>query len=97
MARIDVPTHLQTQDKFLLGLAFAQVILLLLAAGAAWLAWVALPLPFAERTAAALALLALGALLALLRPAGRNLNDWSFILAGFAGRPRRLRYRKGAR
>jgi hypothetical protein len=97
MSRIDVPTHLTTQDKFLVGLDFAQVLLLLLAAGAAWLGWVALPLPFAGRTALALAVLAVGAILALLRPAGRGLDDWTCILAGFAGRPRRRRYRRGAR
>ncbi len=95
MARIDVPTHLQTQDKFLLGLTFGQVLLCSCAAGGAWLAVLALPGALPVRLALAAVLLLVGFTLALIQPAGRTLDDWCCILAGYLGSARRLRYRKG--
>jgi hypothetical protein len=97
MTRIDVPTHLRTRDKFLLGLSGVQVILCLGAVSAAWLCWLVLPWPLAVRVGLALVILGVGLLLALIEPAGRTLDDWAAIVAGYAARPRRRRYRKGER
>jgi hypothetical protein len=95
MAHIPVPTHLQTRDKFLLGLTFGQVLLCACAVGGAWLGILALPVALPLRLAFASMVLLVGGALALVQPGGRSVDDWCFILAGYLVSARRLRYRKG--
>lgn len=96
MARILVPTHLRTQDKFLVGLTLSQVLLCAVAVGAALVLWLSLPLAPMGRGGVALAVLVAGFVLALIQPGGRTLDDWAFILAVSLTHPRILRYRKGS-
>ena len=91
MARLrhEIPTHLNIEDRFIGGLSLRQVLCLVvgLAGGyGLWAGWPALP-PALRGTAAALCVL-LAALVALVRPAGRGLEEWAFVLLHYAAVPR---------
>jgi hypothetical protein len=88
--RHEVPTHLGAEDKPLLGLAMHQLTYLLVGFSVAYAAWNQWPeLPLAARLALALASLAAAAVVALVRPCGRGLDDWVFVLLRAAGVPKR--------
>ena len=93
MTRHEIPTHLEAPDRFALGLTAQQAMQLVGAASGAyglldvhWLPW---------ETRAMLAVLAfiLGALLALVRPGGRALEEWALLLAAHVATPSRMVWR----
>jgi len=84
-----VPTHLNVEDKAILGLTLREVACLGLGALVGFAAYertTALPLPL--RLLVALLCLAAGAGLAFVRPLGRGLEEWCFILLHFAATSR---------
>src|SRR5205823_8478944 len=88
-ARHEIPTHLNIEDTFVAGLSLRQVLCLVLGLAGGyglWTGWPALPLP-ARAAAAALCVL-LAAAVALVRPAGRGLEEWAFVLLHYAALPR---------
>lgn len=84
-----VPTHLNVEDKAILGLTLREVACLGLGALVGFAVYgqlMATPLPL--RLLAGLLCLAAGAGLAFARPLGRGLEEWVFILLHFAAAPR---------
>ena len=94
MERHEVPTHLEVEDRLLLGLAFPQLIGVLASLGAAYglfarLPWDRLGLadsPLRWWLAGGVALL--GVLLSVVRPGGRLLALWLVDLLRFVLGPR---------
>jgi len=87
--RHEIPTHLNVEDKAFFGLAVRQVMVLTvgLAAGyGLWTGWPDLP-PLLHGGLAAGGLL-LAALLALVRPHGRGLEEWLFVALHYARTPK---------
>ena len=92
--RHEIPTHLNVEDKAFFGLAVRQVMVLTvgLAAGyGLWTGWPALP-PLLRGGLAAAGLL-LAALLALVRPHGRGLEEWLFVALHYARTPKASTWR----
>ncbi len=84
-----VPTHLNLEDKAVLGLTLRELACLGLAALVGFSLYGQLataPLPL--RLLAALACLAIGAGVAFVRPLGRGLEEWCFILLHYLATPR---------
>ena len=85
----EVRTHLNREDKPFLGLTVVQLLRLAIALLIAWTAfkdWAWLPL--APRLMATLAVLAIGALLAVFRYAGRGVEQWVFVALRYKATPR---------
>jgi hypothetical protein len=92
MLRHQIPTHLDVQDTMLLGLTARQSMHLMAGLAAALAVWhqlaSATAAPVAVRaTAVGLCLLAT-ALLVLVRPHRRGLDDWAVVLLCYAAVPR---------
>jgi PrgI family protein len=89
VSRHEVPTHLDVPDKAFFGLAARQFLCLLLGATltlVVWREWTFLP---AGIRLALCALCALAALVgALVRPHGRDLATWAFVLLHYAALPK---------
>lgn len=84
-----VPTHLNVEDKAILGLTLREVACLGLGALFGFAAYgqlTAAPLPL--RLLVGLLCLAAGMGLAFARPLGRGLEEWAFVLLHFAATPR---------
>ena len=87
--RHEIPTHLNVEDKAFFGLAVRQVMVLTVGLSAGYGLWTGWPeLPVALRTALALLGLSLAAILALVRPHGRGLEDWLFVVLHYHRTPR---------
>lgn len=89
LQRHEIPTHLNVEDKVFAGLTVRQV--MFLTAGAAsgyglWNQWPALPL--GPRLGLALACALLAAVVALVRPHGRGLEAWAFVILHYLAVPR---------
>jgi PrgI family protein len=85
----EIPTHLDVEDKLLLGLTMRQFLYVLVGSSGAYGLWEqSVSAPLAVRLAMAGACLIVAVALALLRPLGRPLEEW--LLAGvlFASSPR---------
>ena len=93
MTRHEIPTHLETPDRFALGLTAKQAMQLVAAASGAYglldVHW----LPWEMRVAAAVLAVVLGGLLALVRPGGRALEEWMLLLAAHVATPSRMVWR----
>ncbi|HET8627691.1 MAG TPA: PrgI family protein [Thermomicrobiales bacterium] len=84
-----VPTHLTLEDRAYLGLTARQVVCLALAAVAGYgLCLEGHASPGPARAAGFAACLAVGAAFAFVRPLGRNLEDWLFVVAHYLLTPR---------
>lgn len=93
--RYELPTHLGVEDKAIYGLSLRQIMLLALGitgAYACWSQWSALP--GGVRLAGVLVCLLGAVLLALLRPGGRTLEDWGFVMLQYLAQPRRCVWRR---
>lgn len=88
-SRHRVPTHLNVEDKAILGLTLREVACLGLGALCGFAAYGQLagaPLPL--RLLTGLLCLAAGLGLAFARPLGRGLEEWAFVLLHFLATPR---------
>jgi hypothetical protein len=94
VAHHEVPTHLNVEDKVLFGLTVRQFLCLLVGSSASYALWEqAAPLGDLLRgTGAAVCVLATLAF-ALLRPAGRALEEWLAAALLFVASPRRTVWR----
>jgi hypothetical protein len=95
MPRIyEVPTHLNVEDTLLLGLTPRQLVRLAAFTSLAYGLWdqvtVIPPIP---RILAAGLLALIGALVALVQPGGRALDQWAFAGLAYALSPRRFTWR----
>ena len=92
--RHQIPTHLNVEDKAFYGLSVRQVTHLMVGASTAYAAWNQwLWAPPAPRFALALGCFLGAAALALVRPGGRGLEDWAFVVLRHAAAPRRAVWR----
>jgi PrgI family protein len=88
--RHEIPTHLNVEDKAVLGLTARQLGVLIACSALAyrlWDQWPALPLP--ARAALAAACVLIGLTVALIRPGGRPLEQWALAGLAFVATPRR--------
>ena len=77
MRRYEVPTHLDVEDKVLLGLTVRQFLYVLVGSSAAYAVWDQLaPLAGGLRIAAVAVCVLATLAFALVRPAGRALEEW---------------------
>jgi hypothetical protein len=87
--RHEIPTHLDVEDRLLLGLPARRVLTLLCGAGVAYSLWEQLPaVPAPARAALAAVCVLLCVVLAFVRPAGRGLETWALLAVRHAVRPR---------
>jgi hypothetical protein len=88
-AHHEIPTHLDVQDKLMLGLTVRQFLYLLVGASLAYAAWEQpAAIPIALRTAIVAGALAVATAVALLRPLGRPLEEWVIVALLHAAQPR---------
>ncbi len=88
MERHEIPTHLNVPDHAYLGLTMRQLLTVAIGLALAYGAMADLPLPFALRLAATGSVLAVTAVLALWRPAGRAPEEWAFVLVRYGAASR---------
>ena len=88
MDRHEIPTHLNVEDKAFAGLTMRQLMTAAVGLGLAYGAVTEPPFPLPLRLIAGGLVLAVVALVALWRPAGRPLEDWSFVLLRYWSVPR---------
>ena len=86
----EIPTHLNVEDKVVLGLSVRQLLYLLVGSSASYTLWQH-AVAAGEGVRIALVALSLATTLAfaLLRPAGRPLEEWLVALLVFAAAPGR--------
>ena len=90
MPRHEIPTHLNVEDTVLLGLTARQLGTLMACAALGYRAWVEWPaLPGSVRIGLVAACLLAGLMLALVRPAGRPLEQWALAGMAYVAAPRR--------
>ena len=86
----EVPTHLNVEDKVLYGLTVRQFLYLLVGSSASYALWdQAAVLGDGLRTAGAGVCIGTSLAFALIRPAGRALEEWLVAAVVFAASPRR--------
>jgi hypothetical protein len=91
----ELPTHLQVEDVLIAGLTARQLVRLMVGASLAYGLWdQTANLPVLIRLAVTGALALAGLLLALVRPAGRPLDQWLLAALLFAVMPRRRLWRR---
>lgn len=90
----EVPTHLDVEDKVLFGLTVRQFLYLLVGSSTSYALWEQL-VSFGDGPRAALAGLCAGVTVAfaLLRPAGRPLEEWLMALVVYCATPHRATWR----
>ncbi|HZU07214.1 MAG TPA: PrgI family protein [Chloroflexota bacterium] len=87
--RHEIPTHLNVEDKAFFGLSVRQVMVLTVGLSTAYGLWTSWPeLSSLARAALAVMALAFALTLALVRPHGRGLEDWLFIVLHYLRTPR---------
>jgi hypothetical protein len=84
MERHEIPTHLNVEDKAFAGLTMRQLMTAAVGLGLAYGAVSEPPFPLPLRLIAGGLVLAMVALVALWRPAGRPLEDWAFVLLRYS-------------
>lgn len=88
MQRHEVPTHLNIEDKAFAGLTMRQLMVAIIGLGLAYAAMSEAPLPLPFRLGAGAAVLAVTAIVSFWQPAGRSVEDWSFVLLRYVSTPR---------
>ncbi|MDO8611522.1 MAG: PrgI family protein [Dehalococcoidia bacterium] len=88
MDRHEIPTHLNVEDKAFGGLTMRQLMTAAVGLALAYGTASEPPFPLPLRLVAAGLVLAVVALAALWRPAGRPLEDWAFVLLRYWAVPR---------
>jgi hypothetical protein len=92
----EVPTHLNVEDRVLFGLTIRQFLLLLVGSSAAYALYGQLAmLPDGPRLLLVLLTGAATVVFALVRPAGRSLEDWLVAALIYAATPRRTTWQPG--
>lgn len=87
--RHEIPTHLNVEDRAFYGLSARQFTYLIVGLATSYGLWNQWPdLPVAVRLALAVACFALAAAVALVRPHGRGLEEWAFVLLHYAAAPK---------
>ena len=95
-SRHQIPTHLNVEDRAIFGLTVRQVAYLVVGCAGAYNLWTLFPdWPDAARLGIAVVCLLAAALVALVRPAGRGLEQWVFVVLHYAAVPRRSAWRPG--
>lgn len=90
----EVPTHLNVEDKVLFGLTVRQFLYVLVGSSASYALWErTASLGDAPRVAIVGLCIATTLAFALLRPAGRALEEWLVAALVFAGSPRQSTWR----
>lgn len=93
----EIPTHLNVEDAVFLGLAPRQLLALIIGLAGGYALWQQWPgLPAGLRAVLALAPPLAAALVALVRPAGRGLEEWAFVALHYAALPRAAVWRPDA-
>ena len=96
--RHEIPTHLNVEDRVVLGLTLRQLMVLMFGCAAAygqWSQWTLLPAEL--RITLAIGCLVAAMLLALARPHGRPLEEWGFAALRYAAVPKATVWRAAAR
>lgn len=88
MQRHEVPTHLNIEDKAFAGLTMRQLMVAIIGLGMAYAAMSEAPLPLPFRLATGATVLAVTAIVSFWQPAGRSVEDWSFVLLRYLSTPR---------
>ena len=92
--RHEIPTHLNVEDKAFYGLSARQAMYLILGISGSYGLWNQWPhLEAGLRLALALVCLAFATALALLRPQGRGLEEWAFVILRYAALPKAVVWR----
>src|SRR5919202_4205727 len=92
----EIPTHLNVEDKVVLGLSVRQLLYLLVGSSASYTLWQhAVAAGDVVRISLVALSLATTLAFALLRPAGRPLEEWLAALLVFAATPRQAVWRRG--
>jgi hypothetical protein len=87
--RHEIPTHLNVEDKAFFGLSVRQVMELTVGLSTSYWLWNQWPGSAPGlRLGLASACLVIALALALVRPAGRGLEEWAFVLLHYALTPR---------
>ena len=97
LARHEIPTHLNVEDRVALGLSLRQVLYLLVglaSAYGAWNQWEALP--DGVRVALATGCLVFASAVALCRPGQRGLDEWAIVILRYTTVPKRAVWRARA-
>ena len=93
--RHEIPTHLGVEDKAYFGLSVRQVMVLTIGCSGAyglWNQWPDVPMPV--RVGIAVVMVLASVVLALVRPAGRGLEEWAFVGLHYAAIPKTTVYRQ---
>jgi hypothetical protein len=96
MARLrhEIPTHLNVEDRAVYGLSVRQLTYLIAGSSGGYACWTSWPdLPDELRGAAAAFCLLVAAVVALLRPGGRGLEEWAFAALHHLATPKRALWR----
>ncbi len=89
MTRHELPTHLNVEDKAFWGLSVRQALTLTTGLSGGYSVWTQWPdLPDLLRLGLALGCLLVAAVLALVRPGGRGLDEWAFVVLHYAALPK---------
>jgi hypothetical protein len=92
--RHEIPTHVNVEDKAILGLTMRQVMEIMTGLSAAYGLWNQFPdLPLALRMVLALGFLLAITVVALIRPLGRPLEDWLIVGLRYLAIPKTYVYR----
>lgn len=87
--RRQIPTHLNVEDKAFYGLSVRQFTYLTIGFATSYGLWNQWPdLPVAARLVLAAACFALAIALALVRPHGRGLEEWAFVVLHYVAMPK---------
>ena len=90
----EIPTHLNVEDKLLLGLTVRQFLYVLVGASASYGLWNQIhALPSIVSASGVGICVLLTAALVLVRPHGRPLEEWLLAACAFAATPRRTTWR----
>lgn len=92
--RHQIPTHLNVEDRAILGLTVRQVSYLVAGCAGAYGLWSHWPdWPESVRLGVAALCLLTALIVALVRPAGRGLEQWAFVGLHYAATPKRGAWR----
>lgn len=92
--RHEIPTHLNVEDKAILGLTVRQLTVLTVGLSSGYALWSGWPeLAVGVRAGLALTCVLLAAALALLRPRGRGLEEWAFVALHYLATPKSSTWR----